>query len=213
MLLFARHGNTFGKGETPRMVGAHEDLPLTEEGREQARRLGLALKQAGVELHEVRAGPLSRTLDFARIAAAAAGLRREVCVDERLRELDYGDWAGLTDAGLVARFGQASVDAWRLRGEAPVAAGWKPDADAVRASLSGLATDSREGTLCVTSNGLLRYVMDLDRQAFAARGADGGFRVQTGRLCAFRRVGETLKLVLWNAAPDAEVFKAAAGAQ
>ena len=40
LLLLARHGNTFDKGDKVVWVGARTDLPLTAKGREQARALG-----------------------------------------------------------------------------------------------------------------------------------------------------------------------------
>ena len=43
LLLLARHGNTFNKGDKIVWVGARTDLPLTAKGREQALALGQAL--------------------------------------------------------------------------------------------------------------------------------------------------------------------------
>jgi probable phosphoglycerate mutase len=203
MLILARHGNTFEKGETPRIVGAHEDLPLTAEGKDQARVLGRALKEAGIKLESVRAGPLSRTFLFAGIAAIEAGYSGEIVIDPRLRELDFGLWSGLTDDEVAAKFGQESIDAWRRDGKRPDDCAWTPSEAEVRANLAALAAETKDAaTLCVTSNGVLRYAMELDPAAFVARGAKGGFRVKTGRLCAFRQTQDGLKLILWDEKPD-----------
>jgi broad specificity phosphatase PhoE len=202
ILILARHGNTFEKGEIPRVVGANEDLPLTATGREQAQLLGRALRIAGIKLDCVRAGPLSRTLVHAQIAATLAEYSGDVVVDPALRELDFGAWTGLSDPELKTIFGEAAVNAWRQAGIRPTDCGWAPAESEVRANLAALATGVRGTTLCVTSNGVLRYAMELDPKAFAGRGRDGGFRVNTGRICVLRRKQLGWKLILWNEEPD-----------
>lgn len=202
MLILARHGNTFEKDETPRMVGAREDLPLTAEGREQAQQLGRALKESGVTMDCVRAGPLSRTLAHAQIACHAAGYTADVIVDPALRELDFGAWSGLSDGQIADRFGQAAIDAWRRDGLRPGDCDWSPPESEVVRALRERATTSRGNQLWVTSNGVLRYAMELDGQAFSELRHDGGFRVSTGRICVFRRTPSGLKLLLWNERPD-----------
>jgi broad specificity phosphatase PhoE len=207
-LLFARHGNTFEAGEVARIVGAHEDLPLTEAGKEQARVLGRAIKQSGLELQLICAGPLSRTKVFAEIAAAEADFKGVLRIDTQLRELDFGIWSGLSDEEVAARFGQDVLDDWRRHGKRPAAAGWSPEESATRTALSALAEEigNKPDALCVTSNGVLRYAMELDPTAFALRGKDGGFRVKTGKLCAFRRTAEGLRIAFWDETPSAELL-------
>lgn len=56
-ILLARHGNTFGPGDTPVWVGAKEDLPLVESGEAQARALGEALAAAGLTPGRIVCGP------------------------------------------------------------------------------------------------------------------------------------------------------------
>jgi broad specificity phosphatase PhoE len=204
MLLFARHGNTFEKGEVPRIVGANEDLPLTAEGKDQARGLGRALKLAGIRLSCIHAGPLVRTMEFAQIVAGECGFADEIARDLRLRELDYGHWAGLTDAEVADQYGQTALDGWRLEGVRPSSSEWSPSEASVRSSLACLARELGENSLCVTSNGILRYVMELDPTAFASNRRNGGFRVKTGNICAFNRTAEGLKLAAWNECPDAD---------
>src|SRR5882672_253221 len=204
MLLFARHGNTFEKGEVPRIVGANEDLALTGEGRDQARALGRALKLARIRLSRIHAGPLVRTMEFAQLVAREAGFAQEIAQDLRLRELDYGHWAGLTDPEVADKYGQAALDKWRLEGLRPSSNEWSPSEANMRSSLSCLVGELEENSLCVTSNGTLRYVMELDPTAFASGRHKGGFRVKTGNICAFNRTADGLKLAAWNECPDAD---------
>ncbi len=207
-LIFARHGNTFEANETPRIVGAHEDLALTQKGEEQARAVGEALKAAGLQLKTIVSGPLIRTRRFAEIVAERTGFSGDVRIDERLRELDFGAWSGLSDDDVAERFGQEALEDWRKHGRPHASSGWSPAEETVRANLRSLASDlaAAEPALCVTSNGVLRYAMELDPSAFALTGKDGGFRVKTGRVCAFRREGGELRIAFWDAAPDAALF-------
>ncbi len=67
LLLLARHGNTFNKGDKVVWVGARTDLPLTAKGREQAQALGQALVPFAPQIKRVISGPLLRTREHAAI--------------------------------------------------------------------------------------------------------------------------------------------------
>ncbi len=68
------------------------DPGLSAAGVEQARRAGFALAPAGIDA--VYSSPSRRALDTAR--AIAGGVAAEVRLDERLREIDFGGFEGLT---------------------------------------------------------------------------------------------------------------------
>ncbi|MDO4910369.1 MAG: histidine phosphatase family protein [Corynebacterium sp.] len=88
-LILLRHGETTYNHEG-RMQG-HMDTPLTDNGREQARRAGEALREAGIT--RILASDLSRAHETATIIGEMLGL--EVTVDPRLRETHLGDWQGM----------------------------------------------------------------------------------------------------------------------
>ena len=93
-LLLTRHGKAV-PGET--MLGGQHDVPLLPEGREEA--AALAGRLSGVRVDRIISSPMLRALATAR--AIAEG--RPVEVDERLRELDYGHWEGLSYAEIDER--------------------------------------------------------------------------------------------------------------
>ena len=98
----ARHGETEWS-----LSGRHTgrtDVPLTDNGREQAKKLGAVL--AGRKFTVVLTSPFSR----ARDTAALAGFN-DAEVDDDLREWDYGDYEGLKT--LDIRVGRPGWFLWR----------------------------------------------------------------------------------------------------
>ena len=92
-VVLARHGETEWSA-----AGRHTgrtDIPLTDAGREQARRLGRAL--AGRTFTRVLASPLVRAAETARLA----GFGDRVTFDDDLREWDYGIYEGRTRAEIA----------------------------------------------------------------------------------------------------------------
>ena len=88
MIAFARHGET-----PPNRAGlllGRSDAALTDKGRAQAERLAAAL--SGLDVARVLTSPLRRACDTAAPIAAACG--RSVEADDRLIEIDYGEWEG-----------------------------------------------------------------------------------------------------------------------
>ncbi len=76
------------------------DAPLSELGREQARAAAEALTPYGIDT--VYSSDLSRAADTARALGDALGLAP--VLDESLREIDVGDWAGMTTVQVTAQF-------------------------------------------------------------------------------------------------------------
>jgi probable phosphoglycerate mutase len=81
-----RHGATTLTAED-RFAGA-TNVPLSEQGREQVRRL--AVRLSGEAIAGVYASPLGRTMETASILAAPHGL--PVQAVDGLREIDHGRW-------------------------------------------------------------------------------------------------------------------------
>lgn len=99
-LILARHGETVWNRES-RIMG-QSDIELTERGREQAARLGAALKDE--ELAALYSSSLTRTRETANEIARFHNL--EVIPDDGLMELDAGDLDGLTVAEMMSRHGE-----------------------------------------------------------------------------------------------------------
>ena len=89
-LLLARHGQT--EWHRDNRYVSRTDIALTETGHAQALALAHRAEREKVDL--VFSSPLGRALLTAKPAAAARNLEPET--DERLRELDFGEWEGRT---------------------------------------------------------------------------------------------------------------------
>ena len=86
MILLARHGET--EWNRDRRFQGQLDVPLNDVGREQAR--ALAETAAAEDLRALVTSPLSRARETAEIVGERLGL--EPRVDDRLKEIDVGDW-------------------------------------------------------------------------------------------------------------------------
>src|SRR5436190_9976960 len=89
-LLLVRHGETDWNA-AGRLQG-HTDRPLSDYGREQARRLASEL--TGEEFDAIYSSDLARARETAEIVGAELDL--PVVLDPDLREKDWGNWEGLT---------------------------------------------------------------------------------------------------------------------
>ncbi len=97
-ILLARHGETDWNRDH-RWQG-HADPPLNDTGRVQAGELARALVAANPD--GVVSSDLRRAQETAEIVATTLGLG--LSLDDRLREVDVGEWSGLTTAEVEARY-------------------------------------------------------------------------------------------------------------
>lgn len=97
-LLLARHGETDWNAQ--RRFQGHADPPLNDVGRAQARALAARVADAGVAA--VYSSDLRRAAETADIVGEALGL--DVTQLQALREIDVGEWSGLTVEEIVVRF-------------------------------------------------------------------------------------------------------------
>ena len=116
LLWLVRHGQSAGnvardKALTEGLVripvsGRDVDVPLSELGMEQARALGQWFHRARVQPDVLLRSSYQRAQQPAAIFREAAGCSPDVaiCVDERLREKEFGILDGLTTAGVTATF-------------------------------------------------------------------------------------------------------------
>ncbi len=103
-----RHGETQWN-KSLRYQG-HKDVPLSDKGLEQAKKVGLRL--AGEKIDAVYSSDLSRAVETAKAIAGHHGL--EVSTFQELRETNFGCWEGMTYPEIVAAYEQIMND-WRVK--------------------------------------------------------------------------------------------------
>jgi len=105
-LYLVRHGETEWN-HSLRYQG-HRDIPLSERGRVQARKIARRLSTE--KLDAAYASDLSRALETAKTIAEPH--RLDVKIMPELRETNFGDWEGLTYAEIDSRFHEV-MKGWR----------------------------------------------------------------------------------------------------
>jgi broad specificity phosphatase PhoE len=97
-VFLVRHGATVSSAED-RFAGA-TDVALSDEGREQTRRL--ADRLADEKITAIYSSPLGRTMETAQILAAPHNL--DVQTRDGLREINHGHWEQMTRREVEQKF-------------------------------------------------------------------------------------------------------------
>jgi broad specificity phosphatase PhoE len=117
MIYLIRHGQT-EVNLSQKMQGCRADARLTPLGEAQARRVGQILKRLfqGADAPGVVSSPMGRAQATSSIILDTLGLPRTAFgLDERIREIDYGDWTGLTNVEACERY----KSQWQARADDP----------------------------------------------------------------------------------------------
>lgn len=145
--LLLRHGET--PYSTERRFAGIGDIPLTDDGVAQSRAAGEALAGRGVDV--ILASPLKRTRQSAQEVADVLGV--PVRLDEGFREVDFGEWEGLTFAEVRERW-PADLNAWLADSDAAPPGGESMTAAArrVRTARDKLVVRYRKQTVLVVTH-------------------------------------------------------------
>ncbi|MDT9698235.1 histidine phosphatase family protein [Streptomyces sp. P17] len=194
-LLLVRHGET-AWSRSGRHTGL-TDVPLTEHGREEARRLVPLIRS-----HRIGAAFVS-PLQRARETAELIGLT-ETRIDPDLREWDYGGYEGVTTLAI-----QRERPGWFLftdgvapgppehPGESPAQVGER--ADRMLAKVDA-ALASTEGVVVLVAHGHFLRVLTARRLGLPP--ADGAlFQLATGTVCRLGTEHGRPVIAGWNVRP------------
>ncbi len=89
-----RHGEAMNNIQANTIAGQALDAPLTDQGIQQARDLGLSLRRIGLIPDAVYTSTARRAIETGHFALAGMGLNADRIEDERLLEQHTGDWTG-----------------------------------------------------------------------------------------------------------------------
>ncbi|MCM3730954.1 histidine phosphatase family protein [Fictibacillus nanhaiensis] len=99
-IAFIRHGETDWNIE--RRAQGCMDIPLNNQGQKQAKALAERFRNDIWDV--IYASPLSRAFKTAEAISELSGLK--VVLDERLREISFGETEGTTEAERIERWGE-----------------------------------------------------------------------------------------------------------
>ncbi len=198
-LLLVRHGET--TWNSSRRLQGDTDIPLSDNGRRQARAL-----RAAVAVHEPDAlvcSPLSRT----RETAALLGHQPDPAdLDPSWAEAHLGEWAGRYAADLRAE--GPEYDAWRAGTfRPPGGEGLNELAERVLLGLSSVRRRT-EGTVLVVTHGgpvraVLRHLLGLEPTRIVP--------AAPASLTVLQLSGESARLAAYNVVPVLETGPPAEG--
>lgn len=216
-LILSRHGNTFDKGEKVVMAGLTNDLPLVGKGEEQARALGKKLKADGVTPVAFYCSELQRTKRYAELVIEELGIDAKPIVDSRLNELDYGNWTGLSDEEIIAKFGQESFDAWQKYSQWPShQSAWAGTPEEKKQGVLAFCAEmvekfpGEQTVVAVSHGGLIRSFLNLmvppmaETNCYEYASENGAFpdwKVKTGNYCVLEYAYGRWQHEGWNLQP------------
>jgi 2,3-bisphosphoglycerate-dependent phosphoglycerate mutase len=114
-LVLVRHGQSLWNLED-RFTG-WVDVPLTDEGREEARRGAERLRD--IHFNVAYTSVLSRAQESLEIILRALAQRPPVIRDQALNERHYGDLQGLNKKRTAEKYGAEQVKLWRRSYDVP----------------------------------------------------------------------------------------------
>jgi len=111
ILCLIRHGESLWNKEN-RFTG-WVDVPLTDNGREQAKKAGEILKSLNIKFDIAYTSLLSRSIETLEIIIKTLGYNIPVIKDISLNERHYGDLQGLNKDKVAEIYGKEQVRLWR----------------------------------------------------------------------------------------------------
>jgi len=203
-LIIARHGNTFGPGDTLTRLGK-TDLPLVASGIEQGQWIGRYLKQEALIPHFLYTSRLKRTIRTAAEAQIEMGTHLSPETLTIFDEIDYGPDENQPEEAVAARLGKGALEAWDT--EAIVPDGWKVDPALLITNWKNFAATFVQNhpgktALVITSNGIARFAPYLtgDFETFRIQHT---IKIATGSVCLFENDGNSPHWTCtgWNIKP------------
>ncbi|MGN7438077.1 MAG: histidine phosphatase family protein [Alcanivorax sp.] len=212
ILIIARHGNTFGPGDTPTRVGKNTDIPLVEKGQAQAKAIGTYLKNNDLIPDVAYSSTLMRTKQTAELAIKNAGISLPVYPLDIFDEVDYGPDENQTEDVVINRIGKDAIEKWDK--DAIVPDGWNVNPDDIihnwkqfgrqitktHDSLTNDVLDIREKILVVTSNGIARFAPHLT-ESFTQFAKEHTIKLKTGALGILEHNQGEWRVTGWNIVP------------
>ncbi|WP_003541333.1 alpha-ribazole phosphatase [Desulfotomaculum nigrificans] len=168
MICLVRHGETVWNSNGK--FQGHTDVPLSDVGREQARALALRLSQEKIDAFY--SSDLARARETAEILANPHN-KSVGCLSD-LREINFGQWEGLTIKEISERFGEIISKWWNDPLSTQIPSGEKLQDVVIRCNkaLNEIVTKHAGETVVIVTHGgairtIVASVLGLDLKNYA----------------------------------------------
>lgn len=207
-ILLLRHGNTFEQNEIPYQIGCQTDLPLTEKGLSQAQQFTHFLQDLSTSPYAIYCGSLQRQIQTASVLHRHFPEAKLNTHQSALNEIDYGQWEGLTQEAIQAKWPQEYLD-WSEQGMWPQSVFHSHKQfhlDALQKWLSNINETAPNNALIVaiSSGGIITLLLNLMPQLWDSLVSNRkmkDYKVGTGHYCdvVFDNFIPTIQS--WNSRP------------
>jgi 2,3-bisphosphoglycerate-dependent phosphoglycerate mutase len=197
-LIVLRHGYTFEENEEPRRVGGKTDLPLVTRGKEKIQQVALFLSQ--YLINRIISSNLKRTIESANIVKQVINFPKEILIDDRFREIDYGPDENKVESEVVKRIGKQALLDWEQNNVLPK--GWVADTNSIKQAWVDLASTipDNQTTLVVTSAGIARFAIEILSIEEKEISKKNSLKINPGHISIFENL-QVWKLKEWNYLP------------
>jgi broad specificity phosphatase PhoE len=163
-LLLVRHGATAWNNEG-RIIGS-TDLPLSTDGRKQAQQLGIRLSGEPIDI--ILSSDLRRASETARIISVEC--KTPLALDNRLREVDFGLWEGMTVREIQEKYTK-EFDDWKNNSSfsPPNGERYPSITGRMQSFLGDLKNDHSGNTVLIVSHGVILQMMIFQLMDFPYR--------------------------------------------
>lgn len=207
-IILSRHGNTFKDTDIPVWAGLTEDFPLVKKGKNQAKICAKAILKSGIKITDFYVGTLKRHQEYAEIIMNELSIDKKPIVDERLNEIYYGKWSGLSNYEIIEKHNVKELEEWNKKSIWPVDAQWGESEKSFIERINNFSTEiakkytEKDTILVVSSNGVLRYFLKNIDNLFEKKIDDGTFKMRTGYISRMNVTKNNWSLKFWNHPPD-----------
>lgn len=157
-IILVRHGQT--EWNALKKYQGQSDIPLNDVGKEQAARAGdYIAKNENIEA--IYCSDLSRTKETAQIIADKLGLGLDPIADERLRELFFGLWEGLTFTEVYEQY-REEFNNWfndTLNVKVPEGESFSELVDRSMAAIKEISQKHKGTVVVVTHGGVIKAIL------------------------------------------------------
>lgn len=214
-IFLCRHGNTFGPdqkgGERVFICGSLNNIPLVKTGRMQASYMAQYLIANKIKPAAIYANHLIRTWEYAEIIKQHFWEEQKIEIpllkDERLLEIDYGNWAGFTPDEVIAKFGETAWHDWQNKRIIPNHSphNWEMTREKLIENISSFCNDLKnkypnETVVAIGSQGSLTFVNELFDGGMEQAIKDDHYKIKTGRFAEIS-YDNKWNLIKWNKKP------------